>query len=359
MGGNALKNITETRRYSSDEYFAVVPEVTNIVRKVVGPAARIAVIPAYRSKPDFGDMDVLVEMIDGGPKDFRGRLLEAFKAPDMYANGSVYSIPLRDLQVDLILSSPEKFDFSHNYFSWNDTGNLVGRTAHKQGLIFGHDGLRFPVRDGDYQFRELVVTRDFGKALVFLGYDAKRFQKGFDGLQDIFEYVASSKFFNRDIFLLENRNAISRIRDSKRKTYMEFLKWCEVRTDLPSFDYPKDKSVWITHICDQFPGFKIELDKAVADLAVQRTVKAKFNGAYVKDLTGLDGQALGQLMQGFRNSFPDPASMQTFILGSTEQALRDRVLVTQSGFGMVGSEHSVHEPIEAVEGKSRSQSRRP
>lgn len=35
-------------------------------------------------------------------------------------------------------------------------------------------------------------------------------------------YPASS-FFNRDIYLLKNRNAKSRVRDSKRPSYMKFI----------------------------------------------------------------------------------------------------------------------------------------
>ncbi len=100
----------------------------------------------------------------------------------------------------------------------------------------------------------------------------------------------------RRIYLLENRNAKSRIRDKKRLAYMGFLKWCEAHPDLPAFSYPNDKSAWLPRIAEHFPHFQAEYDQAVADLAELRAVKAKFNGEWVSKLTGLQGKELGGLM---------------------------------------------------------------
>lgn len=53
-------------------------------------------------------------------------------------------------------------------------------------------------------------------------------------LNDIFRYVVGSACFNRDIFLLENRDAQSRIRDRKCKTCMAFLDCCAAWSRLPA-----------------------------------------------------------------------------------------------------------------------------
>jgi len=148
-------------------------------------------------------------------------------------------------------------------------------------------------RDGDYHFREILLTRNYDEALTFLGYSPARFHAGFDSLSDIFEYVAGSAYFNRNIFLLENRSAQSRIRDRKRKTYAEFLKFCEAHPELPGYAYPERKADWLPRIEQGFPAFKAEHDKALADLAELRAVKAKFNGEWVSQLTGLQGKELG------------------------------------------------------------------
>jgi hypothetical protein len=106
-------------------------------------------------------------------------------------------------------------------------------SAKAQGLPRVHSRVIRGCRDGDYMFREILLTREYEAALFFLGYDPERFREGFENLEDIFKYVAGSRYFNRDIFLLENRNAQSRIRDRKRPTYTKFLTWCEDRPNLP------------------------------------------------------------------------------------------------------------------------------
>src|SRR3546814_2979589 len=80
------------------------------------------------------------------------------------------------------------------------------------------------MRDGDHKFREIELTRNFSKALAFMGYSPDGLDQGFETPEDIYSFVASSPFFSSDIFLLENRNAKARMRDKKRKMYMELLR---------------------------------------------------------------------------------------------------------------------------------------
>ena len=60
----------------------------------------------------------------------------------------------------------------------------------------------------------------------------------------------------RNIFLLENRNYQSRVRDRKRKTYTEFLQWCENHPGLPAYTYPEDKAQWLPRLFEWFAPFK-------------------------------------------------------------------------------------------------------
>lgn len=188
-----------------------------------------------------------------------------------------------------------------------------------------HNALTFVFRDGDYKFREIVLTRDWGEALTFLGYDAKRYFEGFEDLEEIFHYVSSTEFFSPDIFLLENRNAAARVRDRKRPTYNAFLKWCEDRPNLTTFNFPEDKKAWLPRIAKFFPSFQAEYDQAVDDLARQRELKTRFNGAFVSNLTGLQGKELGGLMKRIKESFETPEAMHEFILSNDKPALAARV----------------------------------
>lgn len=328
MGGNALKK--HTVRIPASEYSDLVKHCTGKIKELY-PNARVLAIPAYSQKQDFGDLDLLVCDSDFNPLD----AAVVLDAVELVRNGSVTSIGVMVgadslFQVDLIKMPAEHFDYALNYFSFNDLGNLCGRIAHKMGLKHGHDGLTYTLRDGTHQFGEIVLTTDFDKALAFLGYSSERFHQGFDTLEDIFRFTVSTPFFNKEIFLLENRNHAARVRDRKRKTYMEFLTWVESQKDLPSFVFPHDKSEWFPRVNSFFPQFQAEYDVAWARLEKTRAVAAKFSGEWVAQLTGLEGKALGVVMRRFKESFESGDAMREFVLETSLEDLAVRVRQIQA-----------------------------
>lgn len=329
MGGKALS--CEAVRLTKEDYERLAAQVVERL-KAAFPGRRVHAIESYRSKADFGDLDVLVESRGDDPH----AAARALDAVEVVRNGPVTSVGVRVrpevaaldgnvFQVDLIEIAPEAFEFAARYFSNSDLSNLLGRIAHAQGLKLKHEGLVYRFREGDHCFREIVLTRDYLAALPVLGYDPGRYAQGFEDLDEIFRYVASTPFFNRDIFLLENRNHVARTRDSKRPTYNAFLKWCAARPDLPAFEYPSDKNAWLPRIMAHFPGFEAQHEQAAADLARQREHKRRFNGAFVAALTGLEGRELGRLMQHIQASFPGAQALQDFVLAATPQALEEMV----------------------------------
>lgn len=335
MGGKALKNI-ETRRLNADEYHALVPVVLDKIAAVVGRDRPLAVIQAYSAKPDFGDMDVLVAS-DDIPTDYKDRIAEAFASRDVYRNGNVTSLEFQSFQIDVIAIKAESFDFALSYFNWNDLGNLVGRVAHKMGCKYAFEGLYVPLRDGDHMFAEVSVTRDVGKALAFLGYDPVRFQAGFDTMEDIFRYTASTPYFDPAIYLLENRNATSRVRDAKRPTYNAFLKWLEDPAGLASFhaekfkaqdwyQFPSEKSQWLGALRAEFPDFGDRMDAALAKKARYELARTIFNGERVSELTGLKGKDLGELMRGLREAHDGPDAQTAWVLEAGQQGV-DRAIM--------------------------------
>lgn len=329
MGGNALSHTSV--RLTKQTYERVAADVVARL-KTRYPGNRVYAIESYRAKPDFGDLDVLIESTGYDPH----QAAQALGAVEVVRNGPVTSVgllvrpetPAADgnvFQVDLIRMDPQAFDFASCYFRNNDMGNLVGRVAHAMFVSLRHDGLVFYFRDGDYKFREIVLTRDWGEALAFLGYDPERYTQGFEDLEEIFQYVTTTPYFSPAIFLLENRNARARVRDRKRPTYNAFLSWCAARQNLPVFEFPQDKKAWLPRIAEFFPHFQAEYDKAVADLAELRAVKEKFNGDWVSQITGLKGKELGGLMKRFKESFETPEQQRDFVLNSTVTDLEARV----------------------------------
>lgn len=336
MGGNALS--CKSVRLTRNNYQALAADCVAKL-KALYPSSRVTDIVAYRSKPDFGDLDVALDAENYDPFE----AAEALNAVEVVRNGPVTSIGVKvrpDLseldgnvfQVDLIKLGASEYEFALAYFGHNDTGNLAGRIAKSLNTSLRHDGLYFYHRsgaNGDYKFREILLTRDYAKALAFLGYDPDRFAKGFDSLEDIFQFIVSTQFFNREIFLLENRNYTARVRDRKRKTYCDFLKWCEATPGLVAYDFPSDKSAWLPRIVEHFPLFEADYAKSLADLAEQQTVKAKFNGEWVSQITGLQGKELGQVMKRLKESFESPEALRTFVLGHSPKAIEARVRQVQ------------------------------
>jgi len=307
MGGNALKN-TFTRRYQRGEYIDLRDRLIEIIRPWSG--GRAEDVRAIHNKDSFGDMDLLVERVDD--RDIISQIIENLKPKEYVKNGTVFSFECEELQIDLLFTPTEIWETSRTYFAWNDASNLIGRIAKKMCLKYGHKGLSMPLRDGSHMFKEVQISTDPKSILEFLGYDYEAFDRGFDELDDMFEFVASSQYFDPEIFLLDNRNHKSRVRDAKRPNYRAFLKWCETwEGEAYGWASKKTKGFYanenastrgqyeehLQRAFDYFPEFEERYKEAWRELEDHKLYKEKFNGAIVSEITGAEGKKLGAIMQ--------------------------------------------------------------
>ncbi|MGY6271914.1 hypothetical protein ACXIUT_19660 [Achromobacter denitrificans] len=335
MGGNALS--VPTTRLPAAQYGELAKKISARF------PARAAVIPSYRDKADFGDMDVLVA---GGPGYDPAAWAAALAGEDLVPNefvrnGDVTSFGMRRpggvFQVDLIKVPAESFDFAYRYFALNDMGNLLGRVAHKAGLKLGHLGLLFTLREGqhgEHVIAELPVTRDWGEALSMLGYDAAAYERGLSGefrnLEDIFQYVITSPFFHPDIYQLENRNNVSRTRDRKRPTYNAFLKWLDDEGRVtPSFSWAAKTEIRAQFLQEAkrlFPAFDAALIAARLRHERDQSVRQKVNGRLIQELTGLEGKALGQLIANLKGAHATPEDYADWVLSASDAQIRSAVM---------------------------------
>ena len=251
MGGNAMQSYG-VERLSKDQYDEVLSALT------ITLPYKTAAIPSYRAKDSFGDCDLLTTATDEA---FENSLSKDFALLGKKRNGSVTSYALKygsfpPFQFDLIKAREDSFKFHYNYLSYNDLGNLIGRVAAAFGFKFAHDGL-YILAWYDHKGEERSVGRvkengktndcaehkmeklfisNFDEALEFLGFDSLRFAQGFDTVDDILDFVASSKYFCKDFFLFENRNHDQRKRDVKRPTYLRALEYFDALTETKSRD---------------------------------------------------------------------------------------------------------------------------
>lgn len=352
MGGNALKEV-RTRRLDREEFEQCEKNVV-IFLKENFPTAMVDSIPSYREKSTFGDLDVLISeeglKAHGGIEKLIEKAQETFFSRQEKANGHVLSFEYRTspeqergFQVDVLQMAEVTLDYAKNYFSYNDLGNLVGRSAHKMGLKFGHNGLWYVMRDGDHKLADILLTRDFDKSLSFMGFDPKRFREGFENLEEVYEYVGGSKYFDGNIYLMENQSYKYRVRDKKRPTYQQFLQWIR-DNDTPSvFTYPQDKAEWLPKIFEAFPEFKKNYDLTLKNYDNILTVRQKFNSELMSEWSGKTGQALGFLTQTVKDSFANDIKMMNFILDKSTEEIKAFVLdidskVDYSGYDTISPE---------------------
>lgn len=336
MGGSALS--VATQRIDAAAYARMGDHVIAWLDRLV-PGGRATIVPSYRNKLDFGDMDVMVErealQRAGGPDMLVHRASVDFGSRAHFRNGYVTSVEYRHggdgpgVQLDLISAPAATFAFELAYLSWNDLGNLIGRVAHRMGFRYGMDGLVYMLRDGDHAFATVTVTTNVPRALEFLGYDPERFNAGFDAMEDLFEYTASSRYFAPELYLLENRNHTSRTRDRKRKTYSAFLDWL-ADGKAPATE---DRHVWaarddhessgvermafVIGARNRFPAFACELDKALHERRMLREAHERLNGRLVAQWTGLADRDLGVLMRRLNDKLGPIERKHAWLMAAT------------------------------------------
>lgn len=314
MGGKAMAHVGCERKPAA-EYFVIANDVKQRLIDLF-PNRRVYIIEAYAAKESFGDADILLESNDL-PPDWIQQVRAAFSPQDLVCNGGVTSFDYQKLQIDIITTPADEFDFASVYFSFNDLGNLMGRIAHKMGFKYGHDGLWKPLHGADaklninvtYKFAEVLVSRDIPAVFEFLGYDHQRYLHGFNTLEDVFEFASSTSYFHRDIFQLHNRNAISRVRDAKRPSYTAFLKWIENKPELDMHSWApytgdilsavrtQEHAHWLRQATSYFPGFREKVAEAFVDEDRRQQFKLVWNGSIVSEASGMsEGKQLGQFM---------------------------------------------------------------
>ena len=322
MGGLALKHLN-VQRVSRDEYLRLAPRVQSIFSTLFQHLPDI--VQSYAQKTDFGDCDMLITSSEL-PERWRDGLAAAVHSRGYIVNGDVTSMEIENVQFDFINVPRAHRVYAFVYFSFNDLGNLMGRVAHKMGFKYGHRGLVYPMRvDNNHVYAEVDVRAPINEVFDFLGYSFHLWNSGFDSLEDIFEYAASTPYFNRDIYLLENRNAISRMRDAKRKTYTGFLEWCERNHDKNQYDWSDkdgEKAKHLQRAVERWPGLGVTLETLNRAFRQEQDLKTRWNGENVMKWTGLSGKELGLFMSHVRNHINfDEASRNVDVLEAFVKAL--------------------------------------
>lgn len=320
MGGRALKN-TFTRRYNRAEYDIIIQD---IVEKAKTLFSEVAPTQFYRKKESFGDADVLCLIDKPINVNIKDWLIQTFNSKEVFHNGNCYSFEYQEFQVDFILVGLEDWETSKVYYSYNDLFNFVGKIAHQYNLKFGADGLKFVYYHEGKKLGKIYLTKDHHEALTFLGFDPARYDKGFDTLEEVFEYVVQSKYFNPWIFDLEHSNKINRDRDKKRTSYNAFIEYIKpYKENAPDVYYyfHKEREVYLGLINYIFTHFFKEYNLLSKKEQERKLIAAKFNGDIVKEHFNLTGKTLGDALKKFYASFPSNQNFYDYILDNETEVI--------------------------------------
>lgn len=321
IGGNALGNTV--RRFDKEEFEELA--VRLYLKLPYLGIKKFNVIPYYRNKQSFGDIDILCENIE--QRDIlKKKIIYECNTKSIHINSNVVSFEYKQLQVDLIFMPEKYYNSSLFYYSYNDLNNLTGRIAHKFGVKFGHRGLEYMFRtDHGNVSKDVLLTQDPKKIYDFLDYDYDRYSKGFEELEDIFEFVVNSKYFSSEVFQLEYLNHENRTRNRKRKTYQRFLEWLNSREPI-KYEYHKDKDKYLPLIDEHFPEIKIfdQIKLFKEEEAIRKNISKKFNGKIIMSLLSeLKGSKLGKFICDFKNQHKD---FNNYILTTSDKQIKNDII---------------------------------
>ncbi|MBC7647061.1 MAG: hypothetical protein H7095_08100 [Pseudopedobacter sp.] len=278
----------------------------------------------YGDKPDFGDMDVLVESRPDWGK-LRLELMRELNITEFKTAGHVFSVVYRGLQTDFF-SVPQRYlESTYIFMSFNDLGNLLGRMVRRFDLKYGEHGLSYVYRrEGGHYKADLELTEDFRRICAFLGLDYGEWEMGFDSLEALFEWTISSPYFSVAPYLDDLSGSLER-RMKDRPTIQKFISWLEQKgvSQRPHFE---ERKGYLPLVIATFPEARLE-----QQIALERKKEAqawdfanKFSGNLVmRLLPELKGKALGEFIVALKASVPH---FQNFVLETEQDALEWYIL---------------------------------
>ena len=316
MGGNALN--LKTERKTTEQFNKIFSEIEPILKEL---GITYFLTKCYRNKETHGDMDILIKNENLNKELLTKIIIDKFNPQSIAPNDKTISFDYDNFQIDFILIDYDKWDFANDWYSYDCYGNCCGKLAHRFGLKYGPNGLIFPFRgENETLVQDILISTDSEKTFKFFDYDYNKFKNGFDELEEIFDYIISSKYFSHDVYKYENLNRIDRKRNKRRKSYNQFLSYLE-DNGINKFYNFKEKNLYIKEINEFFPESNLidkiqELNKL--DI-INKEIKDKFNGKIIMSIyPELKGKELGYYIQNFKLS---KDNFNEFILNNTSDKI--------------------------------------
>lgn len=330
MGGKALQNYgVFTERKNSEEFNWIGLEIQSQFYNDFNNLLETEIVTCYHEKKDHGDLDLLLKIdhvFHNNNINLRDYIKNTFKPKAIHNNGGVFSFDYKNFQIDFIPVKESNWEVAKTYFSYDPLGNAMGKTFHKLNLSYGWDGLKYKYRNfNGKNSHDITITKNPKKIFEFGGYDYKRYLEGFNEIEEIFDFIINGKYFNSEIFKMENLNHVDKKRNKKRKSYHQFLEYIEKNDITKNYVFEKNKSIYLNDIDNYFPEAELlkKLDILNEKNEINCQVNKKFNGRIIKNLIPqLKDKILGNFIREFKEDLGDSYKEIILNLSSNEIELK-------------------------------------
>jgi hypothetical protein len=331
MGGKALNKYgVFTERKNTVEFNQIGYELN--VRVFFDLGLFVSVVTCYRTKADHGDLDLLIKVPLGTNINWVDYIRKAFTPQAVNSNGGVYSFDYQNFQIDFIPIKEENWNIAQVYGFFDPLGNCMGKTYHKFGLSYGWEGLFYKYRNfHGTNSANILLSNDAEKIFEFGGYDYDRYLKGFDTLEEIFKFCIDSRYFDAEMFQMENLKSLDKKRNRKRGSYHLFLNYIKDNGITTKYSFA-DKERYIYTIATYFPEANLigKLEELKQKDLKDFYLAEKFNGKLVMEwLPELKGKELGQAIKNFRDYLGD--AYETIVSAASQDELRQIFMDVYNG----------------------------
>jgi hypothetical protein len=200
-------------------------------------------------------------------------------------------------------------------------------------MSYGWEGLFYKFRTfHGSNSKDILLTNDARKIFDFGGYDYDRYLKGFETLEDIFKFCIDGKYFDAEMFQMENLKSIDKKRNRKRGSYHLFLNYLKDNGINTKYAFNADKDYYLQFIETFFPeaNFTQQLEVLKKEDARKKVIAQKFNGDIVMTwLPNLQGKELGAAMSKFKGYLDD--GYDEFILNENYDTIKEHFMYIYNG----------------------------
>jgi hypothetical protein len=231
MGGKAFPDL-HVPRMSPQVYEQVKQTAIKILStRFVGTS----VMPEAPEKPDYGDVDLVIELPSSVPFPSQQVALDlgAKRIKNNHPTHS-FAVPLElagkepqtFAQVDVQVCLPGDLAWTTFMQGYGDVGSILGSFNYGYGFTSNNNGFFMRIKEQEAQnwSASLVfLSRDPDLVMEFLGLDNDRYHQGFESERQIFDWAVSSRLFDRRLVEKRRESSEQRSRMEKRPMFRRFM----------------------------------------------------------------------------------------------------------------------------------------